>query len=77
MLYHLRCQTFSLCPVLHSLLCIMMIICVSAACAGAGTGRAAGVAAMKRKWVAASKEDQASAQAKYPTSKVNWRRGFQ
>jgi hypothetical protein len=32
---------------------------------------------MKRKWVAASKEDQASAQAKYPVSKANWRRGFE
>jgi hypothetical protein len=49
---------------------------LAASCAGAGTGRAAGVAAMKRKFVAASKEDQASAAAKYPTSKVNWRRGF-
>lgn len=43
----------------------------------AGTGRAAGVANMKRKWVAASKEDQASAAAKYPVSKANWRRGFE
>jgi hypothetical protein len=32
---------------------------------------------MKRKWVAASKEDQASAAAKYPVSQVNWRRGFE
>jgi hypothetical protein len=32
---------------------------------------------MKRKWVAASKEDQADAAAKYPTSRVNWRRGFE